>query len=58
MARAKYWLEKNGKKYKVIKFNKQQQTVKLRGELTDFESSLEKALNSGYKLIKETSNAG
>lgn len=54
MAKPKYLLQKGDKKYRVIKFDKTNESVKLRGELTDFETSLAKALSSGYKLIKES----
>jgi hypothetical protein len=42
------------KNFKVLKFDKKTQSVKLRGELCDFETSLEKAISAGYKLKKET----
>jgi hypothetical protein len=63
VARAKYTLIRTTadeagniltyKEFKVLKFNKAAQTVKLRGDLCDFETSLEKAISSGYKLIKD-----
>ena len=53
VAKSKYWLKKDQKIYRVVSFNKQAQTVKLKGELGEFETSLEKAINNGYKLLKE-----
>jgi hypothetical protein len=63
VARARYTLSRTTadeagniltyKEFKVLKFNKITQTVKLRGDLCDFETSLEKAIASGYKLKKD-----
>ena len=52
MARARYTLTKGEKKYRVISFDKKEQTVKLQGEFCEFETGLEKALATGYRLVK------
>jgi hypothetical protein len=56
VARARYKLIKEGeqqKEYRVISINQKTGVLKLEGDLRTFETNLQKALDNGYKLIKD-----
>lgn len=53
MARKKIYFVKNGKAYEVTNFDKNTGKLVLRGEYRKFETTLKKAVDSGYKLERK-----